>query len=181
LNTCRTISLAASLVLAALPGRAESPPEPESYRTADYRAATPATLRGARVIATASAAAIWREDASVFIDVLPRPPKPANLPQGTVWREEPHESIPRATWLPNVGFGELAPVTEEYFRRGLASASAGNLDKPLVFFCLSDCWMSWNAAKRALGYGYRNVIWYPEGTDGWRQEGLPLVRVEPHP
>jgi PQQ-dependent catabolism-associated CXXCW motif protein len=169
------------LVLSAAPVRAETPQEPEHYRTADYRAATPATLRGAKVVTTASAMAIWKDDQSAFIDVLPRPPKPANLPQGTLWRDEPHESIPRAIWLPNVGYGDLAPETEDYFRRGLASASGGNLDKPLVFFCLSNCWMSWNAAKRALGYGYRNVLWYPEGTDGWRQAGLPLARTEPSP
>jgi rhodanese-related sulfurtransferase len=39
--------------------------------------------------------------------------------------------------------------------------------------------MSWNAAKRAIGLGYRNVIWYPDGTDGWAAAGLPLERREP--
>jgi rhodanese-related sulfurtransferase len=29
--------------------------------------------------------------------------------------------------------------------------------------------MSWNAAKQALSYGYTNVAWYPEGTDGWQR------------
>jgi rhodanese-related sulfurtransferase len=35
--------------------------------------------------------------------------------------------------------------------------------------------MSWNAAKRALSYGYTNVAWYPEGTDGWQRANLPLA------
>ncbi len=34
--------------------------------------------------------------------------------------------------------------------------------------------MSWNAAKRALALGYQNVAWYPDGTDGWHEAGLPL-------
>jgi rhodanese-related sulfurtransferase len=41
--------------------------------------------------------------------------------------------------------------------------------------------MSWNAAKRALTYGYSNVVWYSEGTDGWEWEDLPLVDAEPEP
>jgi PQQ-dependent catabolism-associated CXXCW motif protein len=46
-----------------------------------------------------------------------------------------------------------------------------------VFFCLKDCWMSWNAAKRALSLGYRNVMWFSEGTDGWQELGYPLIDV----
>jgi coenzyme PQQ precursor peptide PqqA len=41
--------------------------------------------------------------------------------------------------------------------------------------------MSWNAAKRALALGYRNVVWYPEGSDGWAAAGLPLQAAEPEP
>ena len=41
--------------------------------------------------------------------------------------------------------------------------------------------MSWNAAKRALSLGHENVAWYPEGTDGWKAAGLPLVTSEPAP
>jgi PQQ-dependent catabolism-associated CXXCW motif protein len=42
--------------------------------------------------------------------------------------------------------------------------------KPLlVIYCQADCWMSWNAAKQALSYGYTNVAWYPEGTAGWQR------------
>ena len=41
--------------------------------------------------------------------------------------------------------------------------------------------MSWNAAKRALGYGYSNVAWYPDGTDGWEHANLPMVESRPEP
>ena len=65
--------------------------------------------------------------------------------------------------------------------RNLASASGGDKRKPLVFYCLRNCWMSWNAAKRAVELGYDSVIWFPDGTDGWSQAGLPLSESEPRP
>ena len=164
------------------PGRAqEDPPEPEGYRTDNYRAPVPATLAGARVLSTEQAEAIWRSGSGVFIDVLPRPPKPPNLPAGTIWRDKPRLNIPGSIWLPDTGYGTLAAATEDYLRNGLARASGGNSAKLLVIYCQADCWMSWNAAKRALSYGYSNVAWYPEGTDGWQRADLPLVDSRPEP
>lgn len=169
------LMLAAGLAQAAGPA---APPEPDEYRHEDYRSPTPATLRGAETITTAEAERLWRAGAA-FVDVLPRPPRPTTLPPGTIWRDAPHDSIPRAQWLPNTGFGALAPQTEAYFRSGLATATEGHPDRPVVLFCQRNCWMSWNAAKRALSLGYRHVHWYPEGTDGWGEAGLPLERVSP--
>ncbi|TNC13433.1 PQQ-dependent catabolism-associated CXXCW motif protein [Methylobacterium terricola] len=169
------------LVLAAGAVRAGSPAapaEPEGYRQEDFRSPTPATLRGAETVSTAQAERLWRAGAA-FIDVLPRPPKPTTLPPGTIWRDAPHDSIPRAQWLPNTGFGALAPETDAYFRHGLAVATEGDPEKPVVLFCQRNCWMSWNAAKRALVLGYRHVHWYPDGTDGWGEAGLPLERASP--
>ena len=164
----------------ALPARAqENAPEPEGYRTDNYRAPVPATLAGARVLATGEAEAIWRAGAGVFIDVLPHAPKPQNLPAGTIWREKPRLNIPGSIWLPDTGYGTLAAATEDYLRYGLARASSGNSATLLVIYCLTDCWMSWNAAKRALSYGYRNVAWYPEGTDGWQRADLPVAEAQP--
>ena len=50
----------------------------------------------------------------------------------------------------------------------------GIVARLLVFYCLANCWMSWNAAKRALSLGYPNVAWYRDGTDGWLAASLPL-------
>lgn len=172
--------LALLLVAPLAPGRAEAPPaEPPGYRMDAYRALTPATLAGARVLTTAEAEALWRGKAAAFIDVLPRPPRPVGLPAGTLWRDPPHASIPGALWLVNVGFGALNAETEAYFRDGLKAASKGEGAAPLVFFCQRACWMSWNAAKRARASGYRDVLWYPDGTDGWAEAGLPLAPLEP--
>ena len=156
-------------------------PEPDGYRTDDYRTLVPETLAGARVLTTAEAETIWRAKMGVFIDVLPRPPKPQNLPPGTIWRDKPRLNIPGSVWLPDAGYGKLAEATEDYLRRGVARASGGNNATLLVVYCLADCWMSWNAAKRVLSYGYPNVAWYPEGTDGWERANLPVTESRPEP
>ena len=177
----RLAAMLAVMLVTASPVRAQDPPaEPQGYRTEDYRALVPVTLAGARVLTTAEAEAIWRDKSAAFVDVLPRPPKP-NLPAGTVWRERPHLNIPGSIWLPDTGYGKLAAPTEDYLQRGLVRASGGDATRLLVIYCQENCWMSWNAAKRVLSYGYRNVAWYPEGTDGWERAKLPLADAEPEP
>src|SRR5262249_19197376 len=125
-------------------------PEPGGYRMDDYRAPTPATLKGARVLTTREAADLWRAGTAVFIDVMPQPPRPAGLPPGTIWRDKPRRNIPGSVWLPDTGYGALAAATENYLTNGLAHASGGDQTKMLVFYCQKHCWMSWNAGKRAL-------------------------------
>ena len=155
------------------------PDEPAGYRTENYRAPVPAMLQGARVIDTRAAELLWRGKSAVFIDVLPRPVKPDNLPANMVWREAPHRSIPGAVWLANTGYGVIPEPLLQAFQAQLATLSSGDKAKTLVFFCLKDCWMSWNAARRAVSWGYSNVIWFPEGTDGWSEALLPLVEIAP--
>ena len=174
----------AMFALMVLTGTAQADelvPEPTVYRTEDYRAPVPDTLAGARVLSTREAEAIWHDKAAVFIDVLPRPPKPPSLPAGTIWRDKPRFNIPDSVWLPDTGYGELAAVTEEYLRHGLMRATGGNRAALIVVYCQADCWMSWNAAKRTLSYGYSNVAWYPDGTEGWQQANLPVAESQPEP
>jgi PQQ-dependent catabolism-associated CXXCW motif protein len=156
----------------------QAPPEPEHYRNEDYRAPTPTTLRGARVITTAEAEALWRAGTAVFIDVMPHVARPADLPAGTLWRGKPRYNIPGSIWLADTGYGELAASTEGYFRAGLERIT-GDRAKPVVIYCQRDCWMSWNAAKRAVAMGYTAVAWYPDGSDGWQDAGLPLSEATP--
>ena len=171
----------AALALAAQAFAQEWVPEPDGYRTENYRAPVPATLAGARVLSTGEAEAIWRGKTGVFIDVLPRAPKPRNLPEGTVWRDKPRFNIPGSVWLPDTGYGALAAPTEDYLRQGLARASGDNKQALLVIYCQADCWMSWNATKRILSYEYPNVAWYPEGTEGWERANLPVTESQPEP
>src|SRR5712691_10872301 len=153
----------------------QAPVEPEGYRSENYRAPTPGSLRGARVVSTAQAQALWRAGAAAFVDVMPQVLRPANLPAGTLWRAKPRLNISGSAWLPDTGYGELSAATESYLRAGLQQIAGGDRGKLLVIYCLRDCWMSWNAAKRAVSWGYTGVAWYPDGTDGWQEAGLPLV------
>jgi PQQ-dependent catabolism-associated CXXCW motif protein len=180
LRSALIAALGFTLIATCAAAAGDAPPEPDSFRQSDYRAPTPVTLKGGRVLTTDEAAAIWRAGDAAFIDVLPQAPRPKDLPADVVWRDKPRSDIPGSLWLPDTGYGELAPVMLDYFRRGLDKALGGR-QRPLVFYCLANCWMSWNAAKRALALGYTNVAWYPEGSDGWAAAGLPVEKRTPEP
>jgi PQQ-dependent catabolism-associated CXXCW motif protein len=172
------ILLFVSIWGAALAGEVE---EPAGYRFEPYRAPTPSGLSGATTVDTASAEQLWREQRVLFIDVMPRDAKPANLPPGTVWRDRRRDNIPGSIWLPNVGYGALSQAMEVYFHRSLEDVTRDDPNRALVFYCEMQCWMSWNAAKRAIALGYTHVHWYPDGTQGWTAAGLPLAEATPRP
>jgi PQQ-dependent catabolism-associated CXXCW motif protein len=176
------LSALAALLLVALAGTpaADDVEEPAGYRFEPYRAPTPSGLMGATTLDTAAAERLWREGSALFVDVMPRDPKPANLPAGTVWRDRRRDNIPGSVWLANVGYGALSDEVEVFFRRSLDELTAGDPARALVFYCQVHCWMSWNAAKRAVALGYIRVHWYPEGTEGWAAAGLPLAEAHPH-
>ena len=178
-----SLGVLAPLIFAGATALAEEAraPEPQSYRMQDYRSPTPPTLAGARVLTTAEAAELWRSGQGVFIDVVARAPRPANLPEGTLWRDKPRSDIPGSIWLADTGYGALNPAMEAYFRKNIDRIAGSAREKTLVFYCLKDCWMSWNAAKRAAAMGYPHIAWYPEGTDGWTAAGLPVELKEPAP
>jgi len=157
------------------------PLEPQGYRMDDYRTPTPETVAGGVVLDTDAAYELWKSGSAVWIDVLPAPRRPANLPISALWMPVPHHDIPDSLWLPDIGRGALSPELETYFRDHLEAATRGQRDTAIVFYCLADCWMSWNAAKRAAAWGYTRVYWYPDGTDGWEAAKLPLAETEPVP
>jgi PQQ-dependent catabolism-associated CXXCW motif protein len=171
----------ALLALAVTSAAKAGAPEPDGYRMDAYRAPVPATLKGATVVDTAKAHDLWSRKAAAFIDALPHAPKPEGLPKNVVWREQPRFDIPGSVWLPDTGYGALSDATQLYLEMGLAKASGGDKKNPLVFYCLKNCWMSWNAAKRAMTLGYANVFWFPEGTDGWEAAKHPLEERKPEP
>ena len=153
--------------------------EPDGYRMDEYRAPVPDTLRGAKVVTTPEAEALWRGKEAVFFDVMPKAPKP-DLPAGTIWRDTVRKDIPGSIWLANVGYGALSRETADYFRRGLAAGVGADTAHAIVFYCMTNCWMSWNAARRAMEWGYGSVFWYPPGADGWEAANLPLEEKKPY-
>ncbi|WP_287886477.1 MULTISPECIES: PQQ-dependent catabolism-associated CXXCW motif protein [Paracoccus] len=153
-------------------------PEPPSFHGEPYRSETPATLAGAQVIDAAEAMRLHAQGVP-FIDVLPRTARPEGLPEGTFWNEPPHLSIPGAAWLYDTGYDRLAPAEQARLAEGLARLSGDDRAAPMVIFCKRDCWMSWNAAKRAVALGYRGVIWFPDGVEGWQEQGGSLEPASP--
>ena len=110
---------------------------------------------------------------------MPQAPKPANLPEGTIWRDKPRDDIPGSVWLANVGYGAINAETGLFPRRAGSRTAPRTRRQPILFYCMTNCWMSWNAAKRAIEWGYPAVFWYPSGADGWAQSGLPLEDRRP--
>ncbi|WP_233553196.1 rhodanese-like domain-containing protein [Teichococcus wenyumeiae] len=154
---------------------------PDGYRMGDYRAPTPPAAPGATTLDTAAAAALWRSGRAHWFDVLPAARRPEGLPAGSLWRPAPRLGIPGSIWLPEVGRGQLSAAQEAWLRDTVMAATGGDRDSPLVFYCLSECWMSWNAARRLAAWGWRAVYWYAEGSDGWEAAGLPTQELHPAP
>lgn len=184
-HTAAALIAGAMLAAVAVPAAADqrqAVAEPGDYRLEDFRAPVPATLQGATVLTTEALVDLRRlRPDIVLIDVLPAPRKPKELRPGAIWIPKARRNVPGSVWLPNTGYGVLPVEEEEYFRSGLRRLTDGDRARPLVFYCLADCWMSWNAAKRALSWGYTSVYWYPDGTDGWAAAGLPLLDAVPEP
>ncbi|MDO5530089.1 MAG: PQQ-dependent catabolism-associated CXXCW motif protein [Paracoccus sp. (in: a-proteobacteria)] len=153
------------------------PPEPDGYHAGPFNAPVPATLAGAQVVDAARALAL-AEAGAVFFDVHPRASRPEGLPEGTIWRDKVHMTIPHALWLDYGGYPELRAAEEAGFAQAMARAGGPDMDHPMVFFCLPDCWLSWNAAKRAVSLGYTGVHWFPGGTVEWEAAGGPLEHAE---
>ncbi|GGO75589.1 rhodanese domain-containing protein [Marinobacterium nitratireducens] len=150
---------------------------PDGYRIDRYRSPTPDRVDGGRTVDTATLQTLLQQNP---------PPVLLNV-QALDWREgifieqHPYHQIPGSHWLPNVGKGRLEPRWERYFRSHLEAVTGGDFGAPLVFYCRADCWMSWNAVRRAARWGYSGLYWYPQGTDGWRESGLPLEAAHPVP
>ena len=159
----------------------QTAPEPAGYRMSNFRSPVPGSLAGATVVTVEQVEALARSDEVLLVDVLPRPPKPKNLKEGTIWRPRPRNNIPGSAWLPNTGFGALPEEMERYFGDNLSRLTEGDKSRKILFYCLANCWMSWNAAKRALSLGYSQIYWFPEGTDAWIAAGLPTEPSEPVP
>lgn len=151
-------------------------PEPEGLWTGAMQSETPSTLAGARIVDAEQAKDLAAAGA-LLLDVSAETPPPPSPPK--LWSPI-HRSIPGAHWWPGAGRGDADAAFAAKFSARLAALSGGDQARPLVFFCHPRCWGSWNAAKRALGLGYREVHWYPGGIEGW-EEKYPAAALTPDP
>ncbi|HWJ34312.1 MAG TPA: DUF2380 domain-containing protein [Steroidobacteraceae bacterium] len=176
-------ALALCLVTAALLGNfmagAEPAAEPDGYWMGDADAPVPAAIRGGSVIHADELEALLRQGGAVLVDVSNAPRRPLGLAPGAPWMPLPHRALPDALWIPGAGAGALSAEIDDFYRSRLVNATVGNLDAPLVVYCHDRCWSSWNAAKRAIAYGYRHVYWFSSGIEGWTAAGRPTVIAEP--
>ncbi|MGQ7847711.1 rhodanese-like domain-containing protein [Granulosicoccus sp. 3-233] len=153
--------------------------EPAGYRLERYDSEVPDTLSGAQRVTAVDVHRLMMQDGAAVIDVIPEHRKPDDLPEGQVWFPVEHRGIAGAVWLPDVGYGVLSEITENYLRRHLESISEGRSDHPMVFYCRTDCWMSWNTAKRAVEYGYTRVYWFADGIEDWLFEDFDTEVLTP--
>jgi PQQ-dependent catabolism-associated CXXCW motif protein len=157
-------------------------PEPVGFWTGPINDPVPGTITGGRVIHARELSTLLKGEATaVVVDASNGPRRPDNLPPTAAWLPLPHHAIPGAIWIPGAGLGELPPALKQYFRERLAQATGQHLDRTLIVYCHEKCWLSWNAAKRAIQYGYTHVYWFPEGIEGWRKAGYPTSVVAPDP
>ncbi len=153
----------------------------DGYRMDHYHAPTPSWVPNATTIDTEQLIALIDEKNPALVDVVKANFRPARDGLSAAWLPTQRRNIPGSIWLPNVGFGVISDQFDVYFRRELRKATGGKQNNPLVFYCRTDCWASWNAVQRAARYGYDRLYWYPTGADGWEFDGGELVDAIPIP
>jgi PQQ-dependent catabolism-associated CXXCW motif protein len=167
------------LLLAAFAASGADVQEPEGFWTGPINSDVPATIGGGKVIHAQELAQLLKQTQPLVIDVSNEPKRPAGMAPDAPWLPLPQQVIPGGVWLPGVGIANIAPEADALYRKYLSQSTGGELDHPIVIYCHEHCWLSWNAAKRAIGYGYRRVYWFPEGMEGWRAVGNTTVVAKP--
>ncbi len=173
--------IAALLLALSMPAEPTLFDPSTGYRIADYRGVVPSPPPGVRRIDDAEAAALHDGDRALFLDVTPAAGGHRDATSGIWALAEPHVSIPGAHWFPEAGRGPADPAIDSWFATGVKRLQRGTRRRTIVAFCLADCWMSWNASWKLKRLGYRDVRWYANGADGWRDMDRPLVASVPEP
>lgn len=121
---------------------------------------TPTRIPGGLVVDTEALAALYERGKGAFLvfDVLGGP-----------------QILPDAqNALGAAQAGTFNDQTQREFGQYLQQVTGGNKGAALVFYCQSvECWMSYNAALRAINLGYTQVLWYRGGIEAWQAAGLP--------
>ena len=140
-------------------------PPTAQLRTVGYHAPTPLQIPGAQVVQTRQLQAMLAgPDTPILIDVLSEPG---------------HLTLAGAVWLSGAGYGtNFFDPMQALMTQLLERLAGGDKARPMVFFCASSqCWLSYNAALRAVAAGYGRVYWYRGGVEAWAAAGLPTART----
>lgn len=136
---------------------------PRGLHQGESHGATPSQLPGGQVITTKGLLPLLQQGLPVqLIDVL-----------GV------EQTLPRAIRAPWAAApGDFEDETQQRLAQFLDQRTRGNPEAPLVFFCAGpECWLSYNAALRAVQLGYRNVLWYRGGLEAWHRAGQRFERA----
>ena len=136
-------------------------PATTSLHAGPMHGRTPVSIPGGRLITTKDLAAMVQQQSPYLIldvlgsgELLPGALPAAQASQG----------------------GHFSDQVQQQFNQFLQQATRGNKQVPLVVYCQSvECWMSYNAALRAINLGYSNVLWYRGGIAAWKQAGFPTM------
>ncbi len=135
-------------------------PPTDQLHVDPMHAPTPTRIPGGLVITTEALNGLYEKNAGQFIvfDVLGG-----------------QKGLPGAQKARPAGnAGSFTDQNQRDFGTYLQSVTQGNKQMPLVFYCQSNhCWLSYNAALRAIKLGYTQVLWYRGGIEAWEQAGLP--------
>ncbi|HEY5226605.1 MAG TPA: rhodanese-like domain-containing protein [Methylovirgula sp.] len=168
--------LAAALFLGAA---APAPvPEPSGLWQGAMHGDTPDTLKGATVLTSGAFAKLNKSKHPLLLDVAETPKKPPAMGEGMPWLPT-HRTIPDAIWLVGAGDGTSDPAFAAALKLRVADLTQKDLTHPIVVFCHPHCWGSWNTAKRLIEIGYTHVYWYPEGVEGWQNDGHDTIVAKP--
>lgn len=170
------IALAAPLLLAAGPAQWRASPfhDPVTlYRIDRPRGPVPGPPPGVAALDTAAVARLAGR--ALLIDVSPVVDGRRDPATGRWTLLAPAHSLPGALWFPDAGRAPGDPALVAHMLARVAILAAG---RPVIVFCLADCWMSWNAALRLHRAGL-DSRWYGAGRDGWAASGRPLAPAIP--
>jgi rhodanese-related sulfurtransferase len=138
----------------------------KQLRTAGYHSPTPLRIPGGRMVTT--------DELRALLEQSPRPYLIDVLGGGI------HTTIAGAFWMLGAGAGDMSTDEEARFAKAIAGFAGGDKSRPMVFFCVdSECWLSYNAALRAIRLGYTNVMWYRGGIASWRIGQNPTAQSDP--
>ncbi|MGL4634876.1 MAG: rhodanese-like domain-containing protein [Beijerinckiaceae bacterium] len=150
------------------------------YRLNAMRQDVPESIPGGTRVGLDRLEAMIAQENPVLLDVLNNDPDwREQLSFGLFYKAPARYNIPGSHWLPDMGRGRLTARQDQQLRELLAQLTNNSPQRPIVFYCIADCWVSWNAARRAISFGYANVHWFREGTDLWIDAGLATEKATP--
>jgi PQQ-dependent catabolism-associated CXXCW motif protein len=150
------------------------------YRISDVRAPVPLSIAGGTAVDVDGLEALIAKRNPLLIDVLGNDPGRLNRYTFGLFGQLPERwNIPGSVRLPDFGKGSATAAQTRDMRLALERLTGANRAQPLVFYCIVNCWVSWNAARRAIAFGYAEVYWFRDGTETWADAGLPLEKAAP--